>query len=103
MVKQIKSAQEFHEVIKSGKLVVIDWFATWCGPCKAISPYVEELQKEHGDVEFFKVDVDELEDLSREAGIQAMPTFQFYKNGAKVDEFKGANRGTLKDTIAKHK
>lgn len=84
-------------------LVVIDFFATWCGPCKSISPRVEELAKEHPDVVFLKVDVDECEDIATEYDVQSMPTFVFIINNAKVDGFSGANYDKLRDTVVKLK
>ncbi|XP_075228747.1 thioredoxin-2-like isoform X2 [Lycorma delicatula] len=84
-------------------LVVIDFFAKWCGPCKMISPKIEELAKEYPDVVFLKVDVDECEDISSEYEISSMPTFIFIKNGNKLESFSGANYDKLKDTLLKHK
>lgn len=60
--------------IKSGKPVLIDFWALWCGPCKIISPIFEELAKATGGVEFYKVDVDEQEAISQEVGIRAVGT-----------------------------
>jgi len=86
-----------------GKLVVIDFFATWCGPCVFISPYFAELSEQFTDAVFLKVDVDNCSDTSSKCGIRAMPTFQCYKNGAKVDEMVGASKDKLKGLIEKHK
>ncbi|KOX71264.1 Thioredoxin-2 [Melipona quadrifasciata] len=82
-------------------LVVIDFFATWCGPCKMIAPKLEELSKEMEKVVFLKVDVDECEDITSEYEITSMPTFVFIKNN-KVT-FSGANYDKLKSTIEKNK
>ena len=71
-----------------GKLVVIDFFATWCGPCKMISPKIEAMAGEMSNVVFLKVDVDEAEDVAQEYNISAMPTFIFLKNGQKVKDLK---------------
>lgn len=67
-----------------GKLVVIDFHATWCGPCKVIGPKFEELAAIHDSVVFVKVDVDECEDIATEYDISSMPTFKFVKNGQVV-------------------
>lgn len=80
-------------------LVVVDFFATWCGPCKMISPKLEELAKDFKNITILKVDVDECEDLAMEYEVSAMPTFVFIKKGQKVDSFAGANFEKLKDTI----
>jgi thioredoxin 1 len=60
------------------------------------------MAQKYSNVVFFKVDVDEAEDVAAEVGITAMPTFQFYKNGTKVAEFQGANEAKLEETIKKH-
>lgn len=86
-----------------GKLVVVDFTASWCGPCRFIAPYFEELAEENPDVEFVKVDVDDAEDVAGECGISAMPTFQFYKGGVKIDEMRGANKEGLATKVAKLK
>eukprot|EP01001_Neometanema_parovale_P000722 NODE_10809_length_575_cov_74.685841_g10532_i0.p2 GENE.NODE_10809_length_575_cov_74.685841_g10532_i0~~NODE_10809_length_575_cov_74.685841_g10532_i0.p2 ORF type:complete len:104 (-),score=46.84 NODE_10809_length_575_cov_74.685841_g10532_i0:198-509(-) len=103
MVRQLKSKQEFEELKAGSKLVVVDFYATWCGPCKVIAPKIDALAAEEPTVEFVKVDVDELEDVAGEAGITCMPTFQFYKGGAKLDVVEGANEGKIKELVAKHK
>ncbi|NP_001091804.1 thioredoxin-2 [Bombyx mandarina] len=86
------------------KLVVIDFMATWCGPCKMIGPKLDEIAAEMSDsIVVVKVDVDECEDIASEYNINSMPTFVFVKNGKKLDEFSGANVDKLKTTILKHK
>ena len=67
-----------------------------------IGPYFEQLSKEYTNVNFIKVDVDELEDVSGEAGVSAMPSFFVYKNGQKVDELVGASKEKLQALIAKY-
>merc|ERR1711993_139822 len=85
------------------KLVVIDFYATWCGPCKVIAPQIEAMSKEMAEVVFLKVDVDENEDAAQEYNISAMPTFIFIKNQAKVSDMMGANADKLKAMIEQHK
>ena len=71
-----------------------DFFATWCGPCKVISPGFDRLAKQHEgstSIIFAKVDVDKAKDVAQACGITAMPTFQFFKSGKKIDEVKGAD------------
>nr|CAD7442015.1 unnamed protein product [Timema bartmani]CAD7596184.1 unnamed protein product [Timema genevievae] len=66
-------------------LVVVDFFAVWCGPCKMIAPKLEEMAAEYPDIVVLKVDVDECEDLVAIYEISSMPTFVFIKNKAKVN------------------
>ncbi|KAG8455043.1 hypothetical protein GDO86_001315 [Hymenochirus boettgeri] len=101
MVKQLKNLNEFHETLKAAgcTLVVIDFTATWCGPCKFISPVFEKLSEELSNVIFCKVDVDDASDVSEHCKIQSMPTFVFYKNNNKIEQFSGANADKLKETI----
>jgi thioredoxin 1 len=74
MVKQVASADEFKEAVQVGPTVV-DFTATWCGPCQRIAPLFAELDAKYSSVTFIKVDVDELDDVAGEAGVSAMPTF----------------------------
>nr|AHY35153.1 thioredoxin [Cyanea capillata] len=104
MVREIKTKAEFDELLNStSNLIVVDFFATWCGPCKMISPKIEEFSNTYGDVVFVKVDVDNNTDTSEACGISAMPTFHLYKGGKKVDELVGASAAKLEELIKSHK
>ncbi|KKZ62712.1 thioredoxin 1 [[Emmonsia] crescens] len=83
-------------------LIVIDCFATWCGPCKAIAPKLVEFSEAYPNVGFYKVDVDECPDIAQELGVRAMPTFIFFKDGQKVDEVLGAVPPAIEAVIKKH-
>merc|ERR1712196_432837 len=104
-VKMLATKADFDAALKDagGKLVVVDFTATWCGPCQRIAPVFAKMAEEMPDVVFVKVDVDENEETAGECGIQAMPTFQFYKEGAKVHEFSGASEEKIREAIAKFK
>ncbi|CAH2224166.1 Trx2p [Pelobates cultripes] len=103
MVKQIHSLDDYQKAIAvKGKLVVIDFTATWCGPCRLIAPRYEKFSEEFVNADFYKVDVDDVTDVAQLCGIRAMPTFIFYKDGSKIDELCGANEGELKKKISAH-
>ena len=83
MLKHVNSQQEFKELIQNGT-VLVDFFATWCGPCKMLSPLLEEISNE-SDILILKVDVDEASALAAEFTIQAVPTLMLFKDGKQVD------------------
>lgn len=83
MLKHINDREEFKAAIAEGT-VLVDFFATWCGPCKMLSPVLEEVSNEV-DATIIKVDVDEAGPLAAQFGIQAVPTLILFKNGERVD------------------
>ena len=90
MARPIHSS-EFSGLLQEDKLLVVDFYATWCGPCKKLSPTLDEVSEELGEqVNIVKVDVDESEDLAMDYGIRSVPTVLFFKNGQQVDKFVGA-------------
>nr|QFQ59561.1 thioredoxin-nanoluciferase [synthetic construct] len=101
MVKQIESKTAFQEALDAAgdKLVVVDFSATWCGPCKMIKPFFHSLSEKYSNVIFLEVDVDDCQDVASECEVKCMPTFQFFKKGQKVGEFSGANKEKLEATI----
>ncbi|GAV86697.1 Thioredoxin domain-containing protein [Cephalotus follicularis] len=84
------------------KLIVVDFTATWCGPCRAMAPILAEIARKIPTVTFLKVDVDELRSVAEEWEIEAMPTFLFFKEGKLVDKIVGADKDGLQLKIATH-
>jgi len=79
------------EVLKSDLPVLVDFFADWCGPCRMISPLIEELAQEYeGKMKICKANVDNAQALATQYGVSSIPTVVFFKNGEQVDQFKGA-------------
>ena len=76
--------ESFKELIKDGK-VIVDFFATWCGPCKMLTPVVEQLASQYSDIKFVKIDVDECPNISKEYGIMSVPTLLKFENGELID------------------
>jgi thioredoxin 1 len=86
---KIVDSNEFKNEIKNG-ITVVDFFATWCGPCKMLAPVLEGLSSEmEGKVKFIKVDIDQSSDLANEFQIASVPTMIIFKDGEKVDQLVG--------------
>mmetsp|Transcript_33049 Transcript_33049/g.38487 ORF Transcript_33049/g.38487 Transcript_33049/m.38487 type:complete len:105 (+) Transcript_33049:73-387(+) len=103
-MKFLKTMDEYNAMLEESKtmLVVLDFTATWCPPCRMIGPIFVSIAEETEGAAFYKVDVDEAEDISRECAIQSMPTFQFFKGGKKVYEFSGASEAKLREKVAEY-
>ncbi|GAA5953106.1 hypothetical protein JCM3765_007410 [Sporobolomyces pararoseus] len=103
-ITSVNSVQQFYQLTDDdNKVSLVDFFATWCGPCKAIEPVVHKLATEYsGRVQFLKVDVDRVQDLAQEFRVQAMPTFMIMKGSQKIEEMKGANPAALIALLKKH-
>ncbi|MCL1995664.1 MAG: thioredoxin [Defluviitaleaceae bacterium] len=95
MVKKI-SRDSFEQSINSEKLVIVDFYADWCGPCKMLAPVLDELAEENGDVEFYKVNVDDEPELAKRFFVTTIPTLVSFRSGG---EHKRLNSAPPKDEI----
>ena len=89
-VSEVTTSTWDDEVIKAQGLVMIDFWAAWCGPCRIISPTVEELSKEYGEkVKVLKLNTDENSDIASRYQVMGIPTLMFFKDGIKLDQIVG--------------
>ncbi|NLN97405.1 MAG: thioredoxin [Eubacteriaceae bacterium] len=90
MTKIIKSNNFQEEVLKAEGVVLVDFFATWCGPCKALAPILDTISQEYeGKAKVFKIDVDEDNALAMEYRVMSVPTMKIFKNGDVVETLVG--------------
>ena len=87
MIKHLSNSNEFEQVIKEG-LVVVDFYADWCGPCQMLAPVLEELEKETS-IKIVKINVDEIPDIARAFRIMSIPTLMLFKEGEFVKKELG--------------
>lgn len=102
-MQQVSTLKELENIIRENAhaLVVVDYTATWCGPCKALGPKLDALALLHKDVVFVKVDVDENLEAAEKFQISAMPTLHFWKN-MDFEEVVGPDLVKIKSIIMKH-
>jgi thioredoxin 1 len=102
MVQHI-DGDAFYTLLRNATgLVVVDFFTTWCGPCKAIAPFVDTLSSKYPAATFVKVDCDENDALCDECKVSSFPTFQLYLRGKRVAQVKGADPEALEAKLKKH-
>ncbi len=90
-------------VLASSDLVIVDFWAPWCGPCKLMAPVMEELAGEMTEVVFAKVNVDDHSDIAQRYNILSIPTFLVFKGGQVADQFSGSmTKEALRAKIEKH-
>ncbi|KAL7073921.1 hypothetical protein ACQ4LE_006722 [Meloidogyne hapla] len=104
-IKHPKTQEELDAILAEAgsKLVVIDFFATWCGPCRLMTPKFNKLADEFADPIYVGIDVDENEHIAANYEINVMPTFVFFKNGKKLTVIEGNNYEELRKTIESNK
>lgn len=104
MVKEINVNNFKEEVIDADKLTVVDFFATWCGPCRKLGPILEEVETELGDrVCFAKIDTDDNIDVAKEYQVSGLPTLLVFKNGEVVERMVGLMpKSSIITNIEKH-
>ncbi|KHO00238.1 Thioredoxin [Metarhizium album ARSEF 1941] len=101
---EIKSPSEWKTLLSSTSVVVADFYADWCGPCKMIAPHFQRLASQHSSpkkVAFAKVNVDSQPEVAKENRVSAMPTFKVFHNGNCIETIQGANPAALSEAIAK--
>ena len=100
MVNHINDSNFNEEVLNAKGVVVVDFFATWCAPCKMLAPVLEEVASEMAEVKVLKVDVDESPETATKYGVQSIPTIKIFKDGAEVETKVGfMPKDVLKEAI----
>lgn len=89
MLKHVNSRNFQKEVIDSKRAVLVDFFATWCGPCQMLSPVLEKISSSRADFDIAKVDIDEAQDLAYKYGIQVVPTMVIFKDRKVMKKIEG--------------
>ncbi|KNG90519.1 thioredoxin [Aspergillus nomiae NRRL 13137] len=104
VVASVQSHSEFQTLINSGQVVIIDFWAEWCGPCRFISPVFEKLASDQvfSSIKFVKVNTDEQVDIASEVEIRSLPTFMVFRGGQKLDQLVGANPPALEQLVRKY-
>ncbi|MBX9137236.1 MULTISPECIES: thioredoxin [unclassified Clostridium] len=102
MIKHINEKEFNMEVLKEEGMVVVDFFATWCGPCKMLAPVLEDVQEEMKNVKIVKVDIDENPNVASEYKVKNIPTIKVFKNGEEITTNVGfLPKGALVEMINK--
>ncbi|CAF2337658.1 unnamed protein product [Rotaria sp. Silwood2] len=102
-VKEVSDGGLKTELERAGdKLVLVDFFATWCGPCRMVAPAIEKLSSSHPNAVFLKVDVDKCQTEAQEYEISAMPTFVFIRSTKELERIRGADTQAIEAALAKY-
>ena len=89
----------FNTSISESPIAVVDFWATWCGPCRALSPFIDKLEKEFNNITFYKANVEEAESIAEQLGVQNLPCVVFFKDGKEVERVVGNNQAKIKEII----
>eukprot|EP00834_Sanchytrium_tribonematis_P004651 NODE_241_length_11910_cov_1.082381.p5 type:complete len:265 gc:universal NODE_241_length_11910_cov_1.082381:4886-4092(-) len=102
MIQDILSSDEFYSFIgKSSGAVLVDFYTSWCGPCKAIQPHLESLVPKHPNVKFIKINIDNFKEIAEQYQIKSIPTFITFNNGKVVGTVSGANPPAIDQLLIK--
>ena len=93
------SDNDFNDIIANNKLVVVDFSATWCGPCRALSPYIDELAIKHHHILFAKANIEETPIMANELDIKSLPCVIIFENGKEINRVVGFNKPKLQAII----
>ena len=104
MVREINFENFENEVLKNGKLTVVDFFADWCGPCRKLGPIMEEVEQELGEnIDFKKINTDENIEMAKKYQVSGLPTLLVFKDGEPIERMVGLMpKGTIITNIEKH-
>ena len=102
-MKIANSAEEVEqEIEKSSNIILLDFYANWCGPCKRLTPILEEMENEFQNATFIKINVDDLDELSEKYSIKCMPTIIFIKDKEIVHRIEGCKIEEIRNTLKKY-
>lgn len=98
----VTDGAQYARLKAAAKLCVVDFTASWCGPCRSIAPVFERMALANPSVHFLKVDVDEVQDVAASENVRSMPTFKLYRYGSKLEEFSGADANRLQAWLTRY-
>lgn len=101
-MKEISDIKEFNALLENNKWIFVDYFAEWCGPCKKITPYIEELSLIYHDIKFIKINIEANENIEKMVNkmkIESIPTFVLFKNGQEFGRVIGCSKDKIKDLL----
>jgi thioredoxin 1 len=103
MLKIVNEQNFEQEVLKNEKLILVDFYADWCGPCRMLAPILEKMGSDRNDFDIAKLDIDKNQNLAMQYGVQSIPTMIVFKDGKSVDGMIGlADEQTIIDIVDKH-